>query len=628
MACFRYKCINMCKHFFCFVIFRGVVYQNRIRRDRLYLGNALPQQFDSLSKQIDSHHWLKWIHDQTRNPKLSPPSRNEAIAEFDYIYFLDNNWLVVNKFKDYAPFIGLLLTAFSSFLFYFYDLAGIEKLSLAELIQRVLPLLNGVAFGALLTLGISGLAHYINLKINEYRQDALNWFDAASRHARNTLAEDIQTQITAQITATNTTIVEQMALFLAGALAKTQQVDLESKNLRDSALTSAKAAEIACISAAQASQSLDLKIVSICQNIGPSIDLLVNSLSSTSAQFKDFSTNHAKELQSISNTSVDLGRLWLNLQSEIKQIAGGSAELVEVTKSFRQAVGPAAEVIQTASNKYASLTTSLSESATTVNQATGIFQNAINLHTDGLRAVNDSIQKSLLPSSLALTSTAKKLEKNAQQLDGHTQQMGVNLENAINGLKKFDSIGELLEISINSKFLPLIATLGDLPHAIKTLCDESNGAATMLQNATVGLNQITEENQKAIKTAISSFENIQSMINISASIVSSINNSAVAFAEAVEEIKHTSKSLSKINEGLEGIPKNLNDFKDVLEGLSSLSHSIFAIGDRLQKFDEVASGKGKEQFDNLSSKLDAIQAKIDELIKADGNWIWGPFFRR
>ena len=89
--------------------------------------------FDELNSNSQVK-WIRWLHSQTHKANMHPPSRNEAMTEFENQYYDRTDYAIISKSGDYAPFIGLILTSFSASCFYISDLNTLGTLeSLKEL---------------------------------------------------------------------------------------------------------------------------------------------------------------------------------------------------------------------------------------------------------------------------------------------------------------------------------------------------------------------------------------------------------------------------------------------------------------------------------------------------------------
>ena len=475
-------CLLTCGGFLAVVFHYASAFNRDVNAHRHILSQLSTPRFDLI--QADKEFkWLHWLYSQTRNPKLAPPSRIEAMHEFDGLYFQRSDYTFVVRSREYAPFIGLLLTAFVAGFFYLFELENLDNASQGEMVRRVLPLLIGVAVGALLTLACSGIAQYINGTANTYRQDALEWFDYASRHARDALAEDAQNQIAAQITATNWNIADEISRFLAQALAKTEQVQCENEHLRQSATATMQAAESASASAARATTALEREIAKVCQNLSINISNLIDALSENAGRLTKFSDTHRDELHAISESTVELRKEWLTLQPEIRTIARGGASLAEATRTFSDAFGPAAEAIQSASQQYAHLTSVLGASAIAVNGATDRLQSAFVSHTAALQALNGSMQDSFIPSCCTLVASVEQLEHNTQHLNQHTQQMAISFDAASAGLKRFENVSNSFELAVDGQFVPAVTSLAELPNIIQSFRQSTDDAGRTLRDA-------------------------------------------------------------------------------------------------------------------------------------------------
>ena len=234
----------VCVCFVMLVIYYALVFLKDINFHQKVIFEIKPAQFDLIKFNIE-FPWLNWLYAQTRNDKLTPPSRIEAMQEFDRLYLYRNDYAFLVRLKDSAPFIGIILTAMAASSFYIFELRNTTNESTSKIIERVLPLLIGVAAGALLNLFCSIIIHIINSKFNAYRRVAFDWFDCASRQARAKLEQDARSQILAQITIADANISEQITQFLLQAMAKTAKVQLDNEQLLQSATAATKAAESA-----------------------------------------------------------------------------------------------------------------------------------------------------------------------------------------------------------------------------------------------------------------------------------------------------------------------------------------------------------------------------------------------
>ena len=133
----------VCVCFVMLVLYCARVFLHDVDFHQKVISEINPAKFDLIKFNIE-FQWLNWLYDQTRNPKLTPPSRIEAMQEFDRLYLYRNDYAFLARSKDYAPFIGLLLTAMAAGFFYIFELKNMTNESPSKIIERVLPLMIGV----------------------------------------------------------------------------------------------------------------------------------------------------------------------------------------------------------------------------------------------------------------------------------------------------------------------------------------------------------------------------------------------------------------------------------------------------------------------------------------------------
>ena len=615
-------CLLVCGCFLTVVLYFARVFLRDVKTHRKALSDIDPARFDRI--QVDKgFHWLHWLYSQTRNPRIAPPARTEAMHEFDGLYFHRNDYSFVVKSREYAPFIGLLLTATAAGFFYLFELKNLGNASPGDMIQHVLPLLIGVAAGALLNLVCSGIVQYLNSKANAYRMTALEWFDRASNHARDTLAEDVQTQITAQITATNTNLADQLTRFLAQALARTEKVQQESVQLRQSALAATQAAEIASGSAARATQALERDISQLCQNLNTNITTLTDALGNNAQRLTEFSVNYRNELHAISESTLELGRAWLSLQPEIRTIAGGSTELAEATRTFREALGPAAETIRSASQQYAQITNELGDSAHAVHGATDRLKSAFIKQTQTLDAINCSVEDTLIPACHTLVTSMGQLEQNTRKIDQRTQQMATSLDAASTGLLRFERVSNSFGKAVEFQFLPAVASLVEIPSIVQSFRRATDEAGKTLSDSGSAIRQAFEDNRNHLGSASESIEKLQNLIKSANSAASGLNATAASFSTIIQNLQETSGLLSKVNVGLGPVPVQLDEFLNGLRNVATLSQNVDALVEHLRELDQVAAEAAKAQspLADFAKALKEIQTVLRK-IAADRPGIW------
>lgn len=615
-------CIMVCVCFVMIVIYYAQTFLKDIDFHQKIISKINPAKFD-LIKLSTEFQWLNWLFAQTRNPKLTPPSRIEAMQEFDRLYFYRNDYAFLVRSKDYAPFIGLLLTAMAAGFFYIFELKNMANESPSKIIERVLPLLIGVAAGALLNLFCSGLLQYINSKFNEFRRVAFDWFDCASRQARTTLEEDARTQILAQISVTDANIAEQITQFLVQSMAKTEKVKVENESLLQSATAATRAAESASIDAARATKSLENTINKLCENLNGNISQLTGTLTTNSQKISHLAIKYSEELEAISNCTLKLGKAWLSLQPEIQTIAGGSAELVKVTNAFRESIGPAAQTIQSASQQYAQFTKVLQDTAKIVHGEVDLLQTSLVNNTKSIEIMNRNLNKELLPACQTLVNSVGELEKNIRNLDNKTQLMTTSLDKTSTGFQRFDNMTNSFRQAVESQFLPAVASIGEVPGIVQNFRQIIDVAGQTMNSSSAAFRKVYEDNRNASVLASNLIENLQNLFKNSNAAASGLNQSAASFSGIIQKLEVTSDKLHQVNMGLGPVPAQLDEFINGLNNVVILSSNIDALIKHFGKLDSVVveAAKAYSPLADFTKALKEIQIALRE-ISAQRPGIW------
>ena len=589
-----------------------------------------PARFDKL-KSNSQVKWIRWLHSQTDNTNMHPPSRNEAMTEFENQYYDRTDYAIISKSGDYAPFIGLILTSFSASWFYMSDLNTLGTLSTGELIRRVFPLLSGVAFGAFLNLTCSIFLQIANYRLSVKRQKAIDWFDIASAHARTTLDTEAKRTIIGYMKSINIKLLDHMELFLNDAMKNAvllhkqaseniTQVQQESNELRESALYATKAARKACEEAGRAATVLGITIEQLSLNLGPNISSLSEILSTNAKQFQEFSDNHANELKSISESTHLLGQAWNNLYPEINTIVSGTKNLVESTRVFQDVLGPAADAIQSASQKYVQLTSEMGNSAQAVRGYSESLRSSLASHSNILETVNSSVQNTLVPICSVLSNHAVAFQQNSERLDSTTQQLVSNLETASMGSGRFENVAVQFEQIINNQFLPAMTAMGNLPNKMDEFFNEIQGAGRTLWDSSSSFRQVFEDNRNNLNIANTSIANVQSLVDNSNDAFSELNKSAGSFSSILGQFQETAGLLSKVNDGLSPVPVELSEFLTELRKVAALSDNVTSLAVHLQKLNDVAIelGNARGPLKEFANLVKSIEANIKE--KPQGTW--------
>jgi methyl-accepting chemotaxis protein len=589
-----------------------------------------PARFDKLNSNSEVK-WIKWLHSQTFNTNMHPPSRNEAMTEFENRYFDRTDYAIISKSGDYAPFIGLILTSFSALWFYTSDLNTLGTLSTGELIRRVFPLLSGVAFGAFLNLTCSIFLQIANYHLSVSRQKAIEWFDKANADARIIADEKAEKVIEDFRRSINMNIVENVKLFLnetlkgaalvqQRALDNIKQVQQESNELRESALYATKAARKACEEAGRSATVLGSTIEQLSLNLGPNIAFLSETLSTNARQFQEFSENHANELKSISESTHLLGQAWNNLYPEINTIVSGTKNLVESTRVFQDVLGPAADAILSASQKYVQLTSEMGNSAQAVRGYSESLRSSLASHSNILETVNSSVQNTLVPICSVLSNHAVAFQQNSERLDSTTQQLVSNLETASMGSGRFENVAVQFEQIINNQFLPAMTAMGNLPNKMDEFFNEIQGAGRTLWDSSSAFRQVFEDNRNNLNVANTSIANVQSLVDNSNDAFSELNKSAGSFSSILGQFQETAGLLSKVNDGLSPVPVELSEFLTELRKVAALSDNVTSLAVHLHKLNDVAIelGNAREPLKEFAKLVKSIEASIKE--KPPGTW--------
>jgi methyl-accepting chemotaxis protein len=589
-----------------------------------------PARFDKLNSNSEVK-WIKWLHSQTFNTNMHPPSRNEAMTEFENRYFDRTDYAIISKSGDYAPFIGLILTSFSALWFYTSDLNTLGTLSTGELIRRVFPLLSGVAFGAFLNLTCSIFLQIANYHLSVSRQKAIEWFDKANADARIIADEKAEKVIEDFRRSINMNIVENVKLFLnetlkgaalvqQRALDNIKQVQQESNELRESALYATKAARKACEEAGRSATVLGSTIEQLSLNLGPNIAFLSETLSTNARQFQEFSENHANELKSISESTHLLGQAWNNLYPEINTIVSGTKNLVESTRVFQDVLGPAADAILSASQKYVQLTSEMGNSAQAVRGYSESLRSSLASHSNILETVNSSVQNTLVPICSVLSNHAVAFQQNSERLDSTTQQLVSNLETASMGSGRFENVAVQFEQIINNQFLPAMTAMGNLPNKMDEFFNEIQGAGRTFWDSSSAFRQVFEDNRNNLNVANTSIANVQSLVDNSNDAFSELNKSAGSFSSILGQFQETAGLLSKVNDGLSPVPVELSEFLTELRKVAALSDNVTSLAVHLHKLNDVAIelGNAREPLKEFAKLVKSIEASIKE--KPPGTW--------
>jgi hypothetical protein len=598
------------------------------------LDNDLPR-FDGLKISSQSK-WIKWLYNQSRNPNMHPPLRNDAMQEFDNIYMDRFEYAIVAKSREYAPFVGLILTSISALSFYFSDLSNIGNLTTGDLVRRVLPLLSGVAFGALLNIICSVLLQTVNHQLSDYRQKAFAWFDEANAWARDILAAKARKDLVDLIALTNIDIIGQIKIYLNEswkattlvqnqALENIKQIEQDSNELRESALETTKSARIACVESARAAKILGSTIEHLSLNLGPNIISLSETLNTNARQFQEFSENHAAELRSISESTHLLGQAWTSLYPEINTIVSGTKNLIESTRLFQEVLGPAADAIQSASQKYVQLTSEMSNSAQAVRGYSENLKSSLTTHSNVLESVRSSVQNTLIPSCSVLSNYAIALQQNSERLDSTTQQLLQNLETASMGSGRFENVAVQFEQVINNQILPAITSMGNLPNMMRDFFSEVQGAGKNLWNSSSAFRQIFEDHRNHVNLANTSITDVQILINNANHALSDLNKSAGSFSSIMDNFQKTAGLLSKVNDGLAPVPVELGEFLKELRKVAALSDNVTSLSVHLQKLNGVATELGNAR--GPLAEFATLVKSIEEDIKVKPPNFWVVFFK-
>ena len=604
----------VCVCFVMLLIYNALVFLKDVNLHQKVILEIKPAEFDLIKFNI-KFPWLNWLYAQTRNDKLTPPSRIEAMQEFDRLYLYRNDYAFLVRLKDSAPFIGIILTAMAASSFYIFELRNTTNESTSKIIERVLPLLIGVAAGALLNLFCSIIIHIINSKFNAYRRVAFDWFDCASRQARAKLEQDARSQILAQITIADANISEQITQFLLQAMAKTAKVQLDNEQLLQSATAATKAAESASADAARATKTLERDINKLCKNLDGNIAALTVSLTTSAQQVSQLAIKYQGELQTISNCTLELGKAWLSLQPDIHTIAGSSAELVKVTRIFRESLEPAAETIKSASQEYAELTNVLQETSHTAYKEVDLLRSSLVKNTKSFDLLNDSMQKELIPACRTLVNSVGELEKNTRNLDNQTKLMTTTLDKTSTGFELFDSMSNSFGQAVKNQFLPAVASLVEVPGIVQNFRQTIDVAGQSLNSSGSAIRKAFEDNRNHFVSATTLIEKLQTLINNANSATSGLNESAASFSGIIQNLEVTSSKLYKVNEGLGPVPAQLEEFMIGLNNVARLSRNIDDLIKHFGKLDLVVveAAKAYDPLVDFTNVLKEIQNALHKI---------------
>jgi hypothetical protein len=563
----------------------------------------------------DSAPWLSWLRQQTQKEQLSPPSRTEALEEFNRVYFSNSQFVRLSRLRDSTPFVGLLLTAFSAYWFYKSDLASLTLESPGAMIVKVMPILVGVAIGAGLNLGMSFLLYRIEGIILSFRSEALTWFDGACLTARERLAENVQRQVITQITTTSTQWGESIVKMISATMAKVEASLIQSSEIQKAAIEAAQAAQLAAITAAQASTTLEKSVSTLCGKLDTHVQNMVSNLKTNAAILTDFSTEYFTDLGNITKYTLEIGRQWMDMGPTIAAISTHTKNLAESSSKFVGIISASAFTFETSSKSFLEMNSSFVNTMKILTERTDQMSIAVLEHNKTLSHLDKSIDGTLIPAHSKLSRTIDAIERSSQGFQENTGKIAVSLGQASEGLARFDTVSQSFETTISKQFLPAMQSFEGISVTLENL-----------QTASGEIKQTFMDTGRTVSDSLAQYKQILATTdtitidtkNLTAAAIEawkSMSETSVSFATTTTEVQKATTGMVTVSQQLGKISDGYTKVASVTESLPQLLTSIEGITERIERLDTAISvsstiqGKLHEQLNQLSQALDDVKKR-------------------
>jgi ABC-type transporter Mla subunit MlaD len=587
------------------------------------LNHLKPARFNQIPPGQPSD-WLTWLSFQASQTIYSFPTRSDAAIELDNIYFNRKDNAFIQRAREYAPFIGLLLTAFSAFVFYLTEGREMDLSDPGRLIRSILPLLMGVAIGAMLSVISSALAQELSLEFESFRRKSLSWYDEANAHLRQQLSIESNSNLASEIEKTNHALSERISFFLEQTLRKTEEVEKGSQLLQKSALNSSIATEHAAIASTNAVNELAKTLSSLCVNLNSSIGSFMSVLQDSSKTISSASVDYRSQVDSAMRESRDMNKAASDLNAKLIAIADSSLDLKEVVSVFRDTIGPAAISINDAAKKYSELTDNILVSKDSVDFASHQLVVALNSHTKNMEIVNRSINDILSPISSSLLSGVTNLEKATDRLNATSDQAVGGITKANDVFSELSKTALILDESLRESLLPAISSIKDVPVTLAAANETTDLLTRSLALASRDIEAASTQHLSQIRNVNNVLANMEGLTKNVSEAITGFNKTATSFSSVLDNLQQTSDLLYSVNSGLGPVAVQLGEFLSELRNFGVLKDKIDGLSTSLGELQEIAANTAKAQrpLTEVTTALSELEAALIKLSgRRPGIWV-------
>jgi uncharacterized phage infection (PIP) family protein YhgE len=516
---------------------------------------------------VEDIPWLKWVDANFPRDASTPGNftRDDVLQELDTHIGSDGNYLLLQRTGIMAPLLGVIITVLG---FAVLEVSDAEEQSLTEILMLVTPLVAGVGTGALLAFINQWLLQVVSGRVEEVRNLARGWFDAAIWSG---VGLDTQAATVKAISA-----MERMARAVTNTA---ERQDETARVLLDSTR-----------SIKEASRAFQETYASF----GDRVTQLPDKL----AELTDAAEAAVETLQAM----IPVGE---------RAVAGLDVSVSAFRTAVESNFVEAARSHQTATESLVESVGRINESTIQLKVSSGDLQETVNSHTNSFKNLNRSLNNQVLPAHEAFLAAISQFngrgEGLLEQLDGLHGQIVDSLTRmtslapaAAKAIASFNDSATSFSDAVRKRFAPaaeehqentrrLSASVGELRKSTESLSDGESvvhnlaGMQVRLADEMVAVQQSLRQAVEQLAQASAAFH--QSVTAEMAPSQQAMHEAAASFSKSAGQLNQfvaqgihpATKRLHRLDEtlaGLAGTVEAIRDFSHVRGDIERLSASL------------------------------------------------------
>ncbi len=580
--------------FFALQIYLCIRFGRRMRRHERVLKKLVADLEDGgdgrdVDAFVEDIPWLRWVDTNFPRDASTPGNftRDDVLQELDTHIGSDKHYLLLQRTGIMAPLLGVIITVLG---FGVLEVSDSEDQSLTEILMLVSPLVAGVGTGALLAFINQWLLQVVSGRVEEVRNLARGWFDAAIWSG---VGLDTQAATVKAITA-----MERMAR----SVTKTAERQEETARVLSESTASIQAA----------SQAFQQTYASF----GDQVEQLPGKLA---------------ELTSAAQAAVK------TLQAMIPVGERAVAGLDVSVSAFRSAVesnfAEAAKSHQTATEHLVESVGRINESTIQLKVSSGDLQETVNSHTNSFKNLNRSLNKQVLPAHEAFLAAISQFngrgEGLLEQLDGlHSEvveslaRMTTLAPEAAKGIASFNASASAFSEAVQQRFTPaaeehqqsthkLSSSIGELQKSTQSLAD----GETVVHNLTGLQTRLADELgaiQESLRQAVERFAEMGEALN--QTLTGEMGPSQRAMHQAAASFAKSAGQLNQfIMQGVHPATKRLHRLDETLASLSGTVDAIRNFSDARGEIERLSESLSKAA--TISEAISELPTQIRDVLE-------------